>query len=165
MLKSAAVALAATVLLHGPAAADEHVIGGEEYRQNCIACHGVGGRGNGPLSKFLNVEVPDLTKMAEREDGIFPFGYAVQVIDGRADIGAHGDRTMPVWGDRFKASIGGPPAEQAAAEQMVRGRILELINYLVAIQQPGGEPLLDMGTPQTATSPQQGRGEGQREPQ
>lgn len=129
-----------------PAGAEEEIVGSGEFLNSCAPCHGAGGRGDGPVAEFLNIEVPDLTALSERNDGAFPFQRAVQVIDGRVDVRAHGDRDMPVWGRRYAAEIGGPHQEwdSLATEQLVRGRILELVNYLQAIQQPanGEGPLL-----------------------
>lgn len=150
----ALAALTASVAL--PAAAEEEIIGSDEYRQSCLSCHGVGGRGDGPMAEHLTTAVPDLTTLSERNDGVFPLRHAIRVIDGRTEVAVHGPRTMPVWGARYSTELSGSPEtsqlpwNRMATEQMVRGRILELINFLQAIQQPGGEPLLTPDRPQTA---------------
>lgn len=72
--------------------------GGELYDRFCAACHGGEGRGDGPVGRRLNVAVPDLTRIAERNDGRFPAGDVAATIDGRSLVVAHGTRAMPVWG-------------------------------------------------------------------
>ncbi|EKV28450.1 hypothetical protein C882_1024 [Caenispirillum salinarum AK4] len=149
-MRMAGPALAAALVLPAlaatPAGAEEEIIGSGEYRMSCAPCHGAGGRGDGPVAEFLEGGAPDLTTLSERNDGDFPFRQVVQMIDGRIDVRAHGGRDMPVWGRRYAAEIGGPDQQwdSLATEQLVRGRILELVNYLQAIQQPsdGNGPLL-----------------------
>ncbi|MDJ0637760.1 MAG: cytochrome c [Paracoccaceae bacterium] len=135
----------AIVLALGSSAyAEEELIGADEYRHSCLACHGVGGKGDGPMADFLTVRPSDLTQIAKANDGDFPLSDIYRVIDGRTDVGAHGVRSadgweMPVWGSRYSAEaddmldpIG--PGEQAKAERLVRGRVLELAYYLQEIQ-------------------------------
>jgi mono/diheme cytochrome c family protein len=127
-------------------AAEEETIGSDEYRISCLSCHGVGGRGDGPLARFLTVPPSDLTILAksnggqypELKPGAFPFLRVFQVIDGRAIVEAHGDRAMPVWGNRYLVDQPIGPHEGACAgmyETVVRGRILELVYYIQSIQQ------------------------------
>lgn len=67
------------------------------------------------------------------------------VIDGRAEVRAHGPRVMPVWGRAFQ--ITGGDRYGPGGELMVKGRILSLTEYLESLQakdehgvvrQPGG---------------------------
>ncbi|MCG6965013.1 MAG: hypothetical protein LJE59_00705 [Chromatiaceae bacterium] len=131
-------------LATGAAYAEDETIGSDEYRISCLSCHGVGGRGNGVLAKFLTVKPTDLTSLAKNNGGQypnlkagqFPFLRVYQVIDGRADVGVHGERAMPVWGNRYLAQQpGGVSSYGGDYEKMVRGRILELVYYLQSIQQ------------------------------
>src|SRR5664279_1109728 len=48
------------------------VDGASIFRNYCAACHGLEGRGNGPVSKVLKREVPDLTSLSLRNGGAFP---------------------------------------------------------------------------------------------
>lgn len=137
------VTLAASTV-GGIAHADEDAIGLDEYRTSCLSCHGEGGRGDGPLAKFLNVKPSDLTMLAknnggqypEIKAGAFPFLHVYQTIDGRSSIEVHGARAMPVWGNRYLAE---QPASVSSYggeyEKVVRGRILELVYYIQSIQQ------------------------------
>jgi len=124
--------------------AEEDTIGADEYRISCLSCHGVGGRGDGPLAKYLTVKPTDLTALAKKNGGqypnlkagAFPFLRVYQVIDGRTVVGAHGDRAMPVWGERYRAQLpSGIDRYGAEYEKIVRGRILELVYYIQSIQQ------------------------------
>ncbi len=73
----------------------------------------------------------DLTRMTQRQDGLFPVAEITALIDGRTVIPAHGSREMPIWGVRFGEMGGGGPSGEA----MVRDVLRRLIDYLQAIQQ------------------------------
>ena len=68
-------------------------------------------------------------------DGEFPFDRVFQVIDGRDDIAAHGDRQMPVWGDRYMERSMSEYGPDELNRLRVRSRILELTNYIQSIQE------------------------------
>ena len=145
LLAMVGVAIVLTLFLVSSAAyAEDDTIGADEYRISCMSCHGVGGRGNGPLAKFLTVKPTDLTSLSRNNGGQYPnlkagqypFLRVYQIIDGRADVAAHGERAMPVWGNRYLADQpGGVSSYGGDYEKMVRGRILELVYYLQSIQQ------------------------------
>src|SRR5678815_2198989 len=73
--------------------------GGRLYQESCAPCHGLGARGNGPVAPILKVAVPDLTLIAARRGGAFSADEIFRIVDGQADLGSHGPRKMPVWGD------------------------------------------------------------------
>ena len=129
MFIAAAASLACLVFVQ-PAGADSR--GQGEYMIACAGCHGESGKGDGPIAALLKIETPDLTRLAERNDGEFPFEYTLFMIDRRNVIPVHGDE-MPVWGDRFQASATSQRGE--SAEMVARGRILSLVYYLESIQQ------------------------------
>ena len=52
------------------------------FKKNCIACHGRTGRGDGPASKGLATQPADLTKIAERRDGVWPILEIISILDG-----------------------------------------------------------------------------------
>jgi mono/diheme cytochrome c family protein len=112
-------------------AADEVGRSGKQlYERYCASCHGVTGRGDGPVSSSLRVEVPDLTRHAKRHGDFFDGALVERIIDGRHVIGAHGSRTMPVWGeDLSKAQLGDPDAERAT-----RIAITRLADYIWQLQ-------------------------------
>lgn len=113
--------LAVSLLTQAHAADDVGKSGKALYAQYCASCHGAEGRGDGPVAKSLTVEVPDLTRYAQRHGAFFDRELVVRVIDGRHVIAAHGTRTMPIWGEAFSlARLGDPDAERAARLQMTR---------------------------------------------
>jgi mono/diheme cytochrome c family protein len=125
-----ACALAAPALAQD----DEFAAGREEFLTSCASCHGENADGNGPIaSMFKDTPVPDLRKISERNDGVFPTLKVFHIIDGRTGIRAHG-YPMPVFGRRYEAQ-----AEEMAgtygSEALVRARVLELVYYLQSIQE------------------------------
>jgi|SRR5690242_17014401 len=127
----------------GWASAEDVDPGQVEYRSNCAACHGAAGKGDGPVSQQLKVQPANLTTLAKRNNGVFPFNDVYRVIDGRDSVASHGTREMPVWGYRLVPSkhydmkladdyIYAPPLSPEAA---VRMRILAVIDYLNRIQE------------------------------
>jgi mono/diheme cytochrome c family protein len=119
-----------------PGVASAQMTAGEiEYSQACASCHGASGKGDGPVSTYLSVKVPNLTKITARNGGTFPFQDLMEMIDGRnseRQIGAHGI-SMPVWGDRFMADSGS--ADPVENEINTLGRVSSLVYYLYNIQE------------------------------
>jgi mono/diheme cytochrome c family protein len=106
-------------------------MGSEIYLRRCASCHGVDATGNGPVAASLRIPPADLTRIAARRDGTFPKGEIARFIDGRFETGAHGTREMPVWGKRFGEDI----PESSLSEEVSRGNIATLVDYLISIQQ------------------------------
>jgi len=106
--------------------------GAQYYAQYCASCHGPTGRGDGPAAGALRTPPADLTKIAARRDGVFPSAEIRYHIDGRYEHAAHGTREMPVWGQRFSEEI----AETQVRDELVRGRLYTLVDYLQSIQDP-----------------------------
>jgi mono/diheme cytochrome c family protein len=100
------------------------------FRQHCSSCHGLAATGDGPVAKALRTPPADLTRIAERRGGDFPAAEITTYIDGRADVAAHGPREMPIWGQRF----GRPISEDTTADEVARGHLLMLVEYLRSIQ-------------------------------
>ena len=115
------------------ARADDPHLGLIEYEISCLPCHGIDGRGNGPLAKSLQVPPADLTKLTATNKGKFPTEKVANVIDGRAIVAAHGQREMPIWGDRYRFRAD-PDDTDAEIEQRARSQIVALIRYLQTIQ-------------------------------
>jgi mono/diheme cytochrome c family protein len=111
----------------GFAQEDEIAAGGRfQYQSHCAVCHGVKGVGDGRMAGDLLIKPSDLTQLAKKNGGSFPFWKVYRVIDGRDEVEAHGSRAMPVWGVWFQVMEG--------SELLATGRILELIYYLKSIQ-------------------------------
>jgi len=123
------------------AAADKQLkadLGKREYGNSCALCHGKDGKGTGAINDLLKKQPTDLTTLAKKNHGVFPFERAYAVIDGRAIVTGHGDRDMPAWGDRY-SSDSVKAAEYYMdvpydANMYARSRILALLDYLNRIQ-------------------------------
>ena len=100
------------------------------YQVSCAGCHGREARGDGPVSPFLTVKVPDLTRIAARRGGVFPEEEIFKIIDGQADLRSHGPRHMPVWGYEF---FGDDPDDEVAHRQAF-DLVKRLVEYLRSIQ-------------------------------
>ena len=72
------------------------------YLQYCSSCHGIDGRGNGTVTPYLKLKVPDLSLLKKHHKGIYPLSDVMTAIDGSRAVRAHGDRQMPVWGEQFR---------------------------------------------------------------
>lgn len=130
-----ALSLLTIALQSDVANSEERIIGADEYRISCQVCHGVEGRGDGPMAKVLKVKPSDLTQISKKNGGTFPLLQIMHIVDGRPLISAHGDgRTMPIWGARYKAEQGGKYGPYGG-EMAVRARVLELVFYIQSIQQ------------------------------
>ena len=126
--------IAGTAFGAAKAVAEEEIIGSDEFRISCVSCHGIGGKGNGPLAKYLTIKPTDLTQLSKNNNGKFPFLKVFHTVDGRQLVSGHGERAMPVWGARYQAEAGvkyGPYGGELA----VRARVLELVFYIQAIQE------------------------------
>lgn len=130
-------------------AADSVLIesGRATYLRHCSACHGMEARGDGVLAPVLMTPPPDLTRIAARRDGAFPEEAIARFIDGRAFVAAHGSREMPVWGRVFA----NPVAEGTDAEEVVRGQLWVLVEYLKSIQRTAATKLPPVPPPTPAT--------------
>src|ERR1700687_1814951 len=50
------------------------------YIEYCAVCHGDGAKGDGPYAPMLKVPPPDLTTLAKRHDGKFPYDYVSNIL-------------------------------------------------------------------------------------
>lgn len=70
------------------------------YVSYCASCHGMTGKGDGPMATALKTPPPDLTRISARNNGKFPLERVVKAISGNT-VRAHGTRDMPIWGPFF----------------------------------------------------------------
>lgn len=128
------LALLASGLSVATASAAESAFGitDVEYRLSCASCHGVEGKGDGPMAQYMKIAPSDLTQISKNNGGDFPFIRVMEVIDGRGVVAGHGTRDMPVWGDRFTAAS---DQEGFRRDLAVRLRILELMYFVQSIQE------------------------------
>jgi mono/diheme cytochrome c family protein len=116
---------------HHAMAQSSETMGRQFYERYCSACHGPDGKGHGPVASALRTPPADLTQIAKRRGGEFPVAEIAAYIDGRSEVRAHGSRDMPVWGERFSEQVGGG----SLGEEVVRGNLLILMQYLQSLQQ------------------------------
>src|SRR5262245_38222708 len=100
------------------------------YHERCTSCHGVSGKGDGPVAPALKVAPPDLTTITRRAGGTFPAARVFQVIAYGGGISAHGSQAMPVWGKIFSVEAG--RGERGALHS--RRAVLQLKRYLESMQ-------------------------------
>lgn len=102
--------------------------GAQMYDTYCATCHGKDGKGGGPAASALKVPVPDITRMAADNNGVFPELRVYGSIKGDPVMpAAHGSKDMPVWGDVFQSMTRG----DNSIEQM---RIANLTAYIKGLQ-------------------------------
>lgn len=100
--------------------------GKELFQVYCAACHGMDGKGNGPVAPAMKTRIPDLTLLTKKAGGQFPLIKTERTIDGDAGPIAHGSRDMPVYGDLFR--------DIRRDDDFVKQRIALLTGYLESIQ-------------------------------
>jgi len=112
-------------------------VGKREYNDSCAVCHGETGKGDGPLAGMLAKRIPDLTTLAARNGGVFPMVKVYATIEGKnGDVKAHGTRTMPIWGSRYRVEAAEHYVDvNYDAEAIVRARILSLAEYIYRLQE------------------------------
>ncbi len=107
-----------------------------DFRLYCSTCHGENGRGDGLKTFGLSGPAPDLTRLSERNGGVFPRERLRAIIDGREIVKNHGSREMPVWGKWFKMEAEEDLGGAEGDEGTVKRRITALIDFLETLQGP-----------------------------
>jgi mono/diheme cytochrome c family protein len=97
------------------------------YKYYCAACHGADAKGNGPTASTLKTPPPDLTTLAKRHNGKFPYDYVSSILRFGPGTSAHGSSDMPTWGPIFYVL-------DKNNEVAVERRINNLCSYLVSLQ-------------------------------
>lgn len=111
------------------------VSGRADYQTFCAGCHGAEGRGDGPVADDLARRPADLTTIAARNGGVFPFVSVMSTIDGYTRRDQHGS-AMPEMGplieegDLVLVDTGGGVMTPTPA------RLVALAAYLETIQEP-----------------------------
>ncbi len=105
-----------------------------DYQNYCAECHGLHGKGDGPSRLTIPMNPPpnDLTLMAKKNGGTFPFDEVVDSIDGRKNIPSHARLQMPCWGTTLQQ-----PGKEFTPESdaEVKKRIESMARYVESIQQ------------------------------
>jgi mono/diheme cytochrome c family protein len=129
ILSLAAMALTTTV---AEGAAQDHDAGRQIFRDYCVTCHGMEGRGDGPMTQVLTINPPDLTKLSTDNNGVFPVSRVVARIDGRMPVLGHGG-PMPVFGDLFEGQSGALDSE-TGAPILTSQPMVDVVTYLKDLQ-------------------------------
>jgi mono/diheme cytochrome c family protein len=111
-----------------PAPTDTAASGKQTYTHYCASCHGANARGDGPAAFVLKTPPPDLTTLAKRHGGKFPYEYVFDVLRFGTRIASHGSSDMPIWGPIFGSLDGYDEVE-------VRKRVKNLSDFLASLQQ------------------------------
>ena len=102
------------------------LVGRDSFQLYCASCHGVAGRGDGPVASALTNRPSDLTRLTLRNNGAFPRDRVREFIAGNARRpAAHGSTEMPVWGPVFGTF---------ETETRVRVRLDNLVAYMETLQ-------------------------------
>ncbi|WP_226627240.1 c-type cytochrome [Alloyangia pacifica] len=125
----ALAALMTLALPLGAALAQDADRGALLYTEHCATCHGIDGRGEGPMAGVLMIKPVNLTELAAANGGSFPLERVVKRIDGRDPLVSHGS-PMPVYGQYF-----GFYAEAALTGEVPTVQpVADLVAYLQALQ-------------------------------
>jgi mono/diheme cytochrome c family protein len=101
--------------------------GQEMYKEYCAVCHGADAKGQGPLGALLKTPPPDLTTLAKRHLGKFPYEYVSSLLQFGPGPTAHGTSDMPTWGPIFRYN-------DKQNERVVQQRIKNLCDFLASLQ-------------------------------
>ena len=108
--------------------------GQQLFRQHCSVCHGVDGKGRGPMydpnagEKERRIPPADLTLLSQKNGGKFPAERVGDAINSKRAISEHGTSDMPAWGDIFY-NLKTNPKE-------LNRRVADLTAYIESIQVP-----------------------------
>jgi len=101
--------------------------GKQMFVDYCAPCHGLNGRGNGPVAQSLKTPPADLTVLTRDNHGRYPATHIVSVLQAGAPVPAHGTTLMPVWGPIF--------GKMSTSDPQVRAlRISNLSRYVETLQ-------------------------------
>ncbi len=102
--------------------------GKQMFVSYCASCHGVNGKGDGPVASSLKMPPADLTLLSKNNHGVFPDKHVLAVLENGSDVPSHGTSDMPVWGPLLGRLDRTNPDVKSL-------RISNLIQYLKSIQE------------------------------
>ena len=126
-----AAAILVTILASTAATAQRASIiadGKEDLDWHCATCHGGDGQGKGEMAKLLIKPPADLTSIAGRNGGEFPFWRVYDIIVGQKSVPGHETFQMPNFWNRLRGDDNKPGFVPAYL------RILVLTHYLQSLQ-------------------------------
>jgi mono/diheme cytochrome c family protein len=109
--------------------------GKNEYLASCASCHGVRGKGDGPVADWLSRPPADLTMLTENKKTCFR--SRASTTSSMAEAESQCMREMPVWGEVYAGGVRSRAPRAMSEEKidaMVRVRIFELIEYISTFQ-------------------------------
>jgi mono/diheme cytochrome c family protein len=112
---------------HVPVKPTSAASGQEMFVMYCAVCHGKDGKGGGPAADALKVPPANLTTLAQKNGGKYPAAHVATVVRGDANLPAHGNKEMPVWGPIFWTMSGGHESE-------VMQRVTNLTKFVESLQ-------------------------------
>jgi len=112
------------------ASADQAMEGRTYFMRYCASCHGIEADGHGFVARALAHPPSDLRHLGDRYGTPLPSDRVARFIDGREAVTAHGEREMPVWGERFDDIT----ADGVTREKVMHERLAAIVAYLVLIQ-------------------------------
>jgi len=71
------------------------------YAENCVMCHGQGGKGDGAAAQMMTPRPSDLTRIASRNGGVFDRAEVLSMIDGYSRPRIEG-MDMPEFGELLR---------------------------------------------------------------
>lgn len=122
-----AAAQGQTEIKHTTAQATSPASGKEMFVAYCASCHGKDAKGDGPAASALKLAPADLTQLSAKNGGKYPSAKVTSVLNGQANLAAHGNKEMPVWGPIFFRMSQGHESE-------VQMRIANLNHYIESLQ-------------------------------
>lgn len=111
--------------------------GALEFRRYCAQCHGVSGKGDGPVAEALKERPKDLTVLSKNNGGNFPYKHVYNTITGAETIAAHGTREMPIWGLVFSQTnrpVLGAGGTLHRSPEREKAEINLIIDYIKSLQ-------------------------------
>jgi mono/diheme cytochrome c family protein len=113
--------------------------GARQFRTYCAQCHGLDGKGDGPVAPSLKKQPADLTVLSKNNHGVFPYEHVFNTITGKDVVASHGTREMPIWSQVFAL----PSSTQSAlgaggnvrSHKQVDARIKMMVAYIQSIQE------------------------------
>ena len=104
------------------------------YSENCVSCHGVTGRGDGPDASGLGTKPADLTKIAARRGGVWPMLEVMAIIDGYSRNTLPRD-DMPVF-ENFLDNEMVEFDTGNGVDILVPSKMIEIVDFLETLQDP-----------------------------
>ena len=116
-----------TTIKHVPLTSTSAASGKEMFDRYCAVCHGADGKGNGPAAPALKTPPANLTQLAAKESGTFPYDRVFGILSGKVEVTAHGSSEMPMWGSLLNNLANGDL-------KMANLRARNLADYVRSIQ-------------------------------